>query len=90
MPLLCGRFRRSGLIGRTTSHRRSDLRRPLNLTLNGTDPAITGEPSEERLIQPSRPERVGPSSPEVSGAHRGAQAGWYRGARAPARRRPRA
>ncbi len=30
---------------------------------NGTDPAITGEPSEEQLIQPSRPERVGPSSP---------------------------
>ena len=32
---------------------------------NGTDPAITGEPSEEQLIQPSRPERVGPSSPAV-------------------------
>ena len=30
---------------------------------NGTDPAITGEPSEEQLIQPSRTERVGPSSP---------------------------
>jgi hypothetical protein len=32
--------------------------------VNGADPAITGEPSEERLIQPSRTERVGPSSPE--------------------------
>jgi hypothetical protein len=30
----------------------------------GTDPAITGEPSEERLMQPSRAERVGPSTPE--------------------------
>jgi hypothetical protein len=50
---------------------------------NGTDPAITGEPSEEQLIQPSRAERVGPSSPEVSGAQECAQAGWYRGARAP-------
>ena len=29
----------------------------------GADPAITGEPSEEQLIQPSRTERVGPSSP---------------------------
>ena len=49
----------------------------------GVDPAITGEPSEERLIQLSRPERVGPSSPASSGALRSAQAGWYRGARAP-------
>jgi hypothetical protein len=28
------------------------------------DPAITGELSEEQLIQPSRTERVGPTSPD--------------------------
>src|SRR5258705_3064574 len=32
---------------------------------DGADPAITGEPSEEQLIQLSRAERVGPSSPAV-------------------------
>ena len=37
------------------------------IDVNGIDPAITGEPSEEQPLRPSRTERVGPSQPAMSG-----------------------
>lgn len=56
-------------MGRQPTLRRDvDLRRWATIPVesgNGIDPAITGEPSEERPVRPSRTERVGPSQPQV-------------------------
>ncbi len=50
----------------------------------GIDPAITGEPSEERPVRLNEPNRLARHSLKSSGRASAWQAGWYRGVRAPA------
>ena len=76
---------------RRRRHRNSDEGipgRPVSLSLAGVDPAITGEPPEERARRASvEPDGSGPSQPaNERAAVTGRQARWYRG---PARARPR-
>jgi hypothetical protein len=53
------------------------------LVTTGADPAITGEPPEERARAPVEPDGTARHSRPTSGRSRscGRQAGWYRGLR---------